>query len=188
MKNLGQRYVQYINRVYQRRGTLWEGRFRSSFVERSDYFLKCHRHIELNPVRAGMVKHPRDYPWSSYGANVEMRGSSIIQPRDEYLALGAAREVRCAAYRHHFRFELGADDLKEIRCAAAGGYASGNARFQAEIAAMTGRRASRGCARAALSFLRGQSLNEKLDGWDFEVLEQQSFSVRGLSPRFLHAA
>jgi putative transposase len=143
MKNLGQRYVQYINRVYQRRGTLWEGRFRSSFVERSEYFLKCHRYIELNPVRAGMAEHPRDYPWSSYRANAEMLDSPIIEPHEEYLALGATREERCLAYRYHFRFELGPEDLKQIRFAATGGYALGNPRFQAEIAAMAGRRVTR---------------------------------------------
>ena len=65
MKHLGQRYVQYVNRVYRRSGTLWEGRFKSSLVQRQSYVLKCQRYIELNPVRAGMVPHPRDYPWSS---------------------------------------------------------------------------------------------------------------------------
>ena len=58
MKHLGQRYVQYINRTYRRSGTLWEGRFRSCLVGEEHYFLGCHRYIELNPVRAGIVEHP----------------------------------------------------------------------------------------------------------------------------------
>lgn len=66
MKHLGQRYVQYINKTYRRSGTLWEGRFRSSIVQERGYLLRCYRYIELNPVRAGMVRHPRDYRWSSY--------------------------------------------------------------------------------------------------------------------------
>ena len=45
MKRLGQRYVQYFNRAYQRTGTLWEGRFRSCLVGEEDYFLGCHRYI-----------------------------------------------------------------------------------------------------------------------------------------------
>ncbi len=143
MKNLGQRYVQYINRMYQRRGTLWEGRFRSSFVDRSEYFLKCHRYIELNPVRAGMVQHPRDYRWSSYRANAEMLRSSVVQPHPEYLALGATEVERSAAYRYLFRSHLDAEDLKQIRSAGAGGFALGNPRFHAEIAAMVGRRVTR---------------------------------------------
>ena len=69
MKHLGQRYVQYVNRSYRRSGTLWEGRFRSCLTQSEDYVLACYRYIELNPERAGMVRHPRDYRWSSYQAN-----------------------------------------------------------------------------------------------------------------------
>jgi len=56
MKSLGQRYVQYINRTYRRSGTLWEGGYKSCPVQEEEYFLACQRYIELNPVRAGMVK------------------------------------------------------------------------------------------------------------------------------------
>src|SRR2546422_8807438 len=55
MRNLGQRYVQYFNRRYERSGTLWEGRFRSCLVDSAQYVIACHRYIELNPVRAAMV-------------------------------------------------------------------------------------------------------------------------------------
>ena len=61
MKHLGQRYVQYINRTYRRSGTLWEGRFKSCLAQEDRYVLDCYRHIELNPVRAGMVARPGDY-------------------------------------------------------------------------------------------------------------------------------
>jgi hypothetical protein len=54
MKHLGQRYVQHINRTYQRSGTLWEGRFRSCPVQNGGDLLSCYWHIELNPVRAGI--------------------------------------------------------------------------------------------------------------------------------------
>jgi putative transposase len=58
MKSLGQRYVQHVNRVYRRSGTLWEGRFRSCPVQEETYLLACQRYIELNPVRANMVARP----------------------------------------------------------------------------------------------------------------------------------
>jgi len=61
MKRLGQCYVQYINRTYKRTGTLWEGRFRSSIVQQQEYLFSCQRYIEMNPVRADMVKHPGEY-------------------------------------------------------------------------------------------------------------------------------
>ena len=78
MKALGQRYVQYVNRVYRRSGTLWEGRFRSCPIQEKTYLLACQRYIELNPVRAGMVEHPADYPWSSYRANGEGEANPLI--------------------------------------------------------------------------------------------------------------
>jgi putative transposase len=143
MKNLGQRYVQYINRVYQRRGTLWEGRFRSCFVDRLEYFLKCHRYVELNPVRAGMVRHAREYLWSSYRDNAEGRSSKVIQPHAEYLALGLTEEERCAAYRELFLCGLDPEDLKQIRSAATGSFALGDDRFRQEIQAMIGRSVTR---------------------------------------------
>ena len=69
MKRLGQRYVQYINRTYNRSGTLWEGRFRSSIIQQEEYLFTCKRYIEMNPVRAEMVDHPGEYLWSSYRVN-----------------------------------------------------------------------------------------------------------------------
>jgi putative transposase len=61
MKRLSQRYGQYVNRTYRRSGTIWGGRFRSSLVQTETYLLTYYRYIELNAVRAGMVKHPSEY-------------------------------------------------------------------------------------------------------------------------------
>lgn len=143
MKHLGQRYVQYVNRVYRRSGTLWEGRFKSSLVQRQDYLLKCHRYIELNPVRARMVSHPRDYSWSSYRVNGDLSVSTLVTQHDCYVALGESPEQRAAAYRELFRFEPDQEELKEIRSAANGGFALGNQRFKDEISARLGRRVER---------------------------------------------
>jgi putative transposase len=144
MKHLGQRYVQYINKTYRRSGTLWEGRFRSSIVQEQGYLLRCYRYIELNPVRAGMVKHPRDYRWSSYPANAEGKPSRLLRPHEEYWALGRQDSERLAAYQALFRSELDPKEVQEIRTAVNGGFALGNARFKAEVAAMLGRRVEPG--------------------------------------------
>jgi putative transposase len=127
MKHLGQRYVQYVNRTYRRSGTLWEGRFRSCLTQREDYVLSCYRYIELNPVRAQMVGHPRDYYWSSYRANGEGLPNPVITPHEEYLRLG--RE----AYRALFAAHLDPQRIEEIRRATNGNYALGSQRFQTEI-------------------------------------------------------
>jgi len=57
MRYLGSRYVQYVNHVYHRSGTLWEGRYKSSLIDLEGYLLTCYRYIELNPVHAGMVEN-----------------------------------------------------------------------------------------------------------------------------------
>ena len=69
MKQVAQRYVHYFNKKYGRTGTLWDSRYKSSIVDERRYLLCCYRYIELNPVRAGMVQHPAEYVWSSYGCN-----------------------------------------------------------------------------------------------------------------------
>ena len=142
MKFLGQRYVQYVNRTYRRSGSLWEGRFRSSLVQTEHYLLGCYRYIELNPVRASMVRHPIEYRWSSYAANAEGKPMPWLSPHDEYLALGLNGETRRAAYRGLFESELDPGLLREIRVSTHGGYAIGNNRFRDEIQSTLNRRAT----------------------------------------------
>lgn len=144
MKHLGQRYVQYVNRAYRRSGTLWEGRFRSCVAQSEDYVVACYRYIELNPVRARMVAHPRHYRWSSYRANAEGKASELLVPHVQYLALGRSEAARREAYRLLFRSELDPETVDEIRLATNGNFALGEERFRDEIAVMLGRKASRG--------------------------------------------
>ena len=67
MKGLLQRFTQWFNRTHSRTGRLWEDRFKSVIVEDGVAAKTISAYIDLNPVRAGMVKDPADYRWSSYG-------------------------------------------------------------------------------------------------------------------------
>ncbi len=67
MKTLLGRYTRWFNTRHQRRGTLWEGRFKSVLVEEGVAARAMAAYIDLNPVRAGMVQDPALYRWSSYG-------------------------------------------------------------------------------------------------------------------------
>ncbi len=67
MKELLQRFTQWFNRTQSRTGRLWEDRFKSLIVEDGVAAKTIAAYIDLNPVRAGMVKDPADYRWSSYG-------------------------------------------------------------------------------------------------------------------------
>lgn len=132
MKVVGSRYAQSVNRKYQRAGTLWEGRHRASLVQSEKYFLTCSRYIELNPVRAGLVKRPGEYRWSSYSANA-WGDASWLTPHREYLVLGRDVGARTRAYREIFRQQLSEENLHLIRRAAHYCQPVGDDRFRAEI-------------------------------------------------------
>ena len=144
MKHLGQRYVQHYNRTHLRTGSLWEGRFRSSIVDSERYLFRCQRYIELNPVRAGMVADPWEYPWSSYLANAGRTPSLFLVPHHQYEALGASEDERTTRYCELFRDELTTADLDEIRAAANGGFVLGSPAFVAGVERALKRRAARG--------------------------------------------
>ena len=138
MKVVGSRYVFYMNKTYQRSGTMWEGRHKSSVVDSEHYLLKCYRYIELNPVAAGMVTSPEEYNWSSYHANGWGDQLEILTPHDEYLGLGSTSLERCHAYRELFKIALSERDLHEIRKAAHYCQPLGDDRFRQQIEATLG--------------------------------------------------
>lgn len=144
MKHLSQRHAQYVNRRYQRTGSLWDGRFRSCPTESARYVLACYRYIELNPVRAGMVAAPGAYPWSSYAANAQGAPSGLISPHPEYLALGTQASSRTIAYTQLFDDALAPSLLADIRESTNGGYALGSEQFRSRISRSLGRRVVRG--------------------------------------------
>lgn len=134
MQGIGRKYVRYINKMYRRSGTLWEGRFRSALVDSDRYLLTCSRYIELNPLRANMVNHPDEYRWSSYHGNAQGSVDKCISPHDIYLRLGRADEIRRDAYRELFNTTIDTKDLEFIREATQQCTVIGNDKFQEEIA------------------------------------------------------
>lgn len=144
-QSAGRKYVQYFNHMYQRSGTLWEGRYRATVVDSARYLLILMRYIELNPVRAGMVADPGDYRWSSYRRNAlaeDGKHYDWIVPHHEFLRLGTSEADRCGAYRALFTEVIDQNDLRTIRDNTHKGWAMGDSRFQDEIAALSKRRAA----------------------------------------------
>ncbi len=70
MKELKMKMTMAYNNTHQRRGALWEGRFKSVLLESGDAVRTVAAYIDLNPIRAGLVKDPADYRWCSYAAAV----------------------------------------------------------------------------------------------------------------------
>ena len=133
MRDIGRRYVPYFNWRHERTGTLWEGRFRSSIAQSAHYVLACYRYIELNPVRAGMVSHPGEYPWSSYSFNSGTRSDAFLSPHPEFVALAEDQARRHANYRELFASQMEEPLIKAIREAVSGGYPLASELFKKDV-------------------------------------------------------
>jgi len=142
MKGIAQLHTQYMNRKYERTGSLWEGRYRSCLVQSEEYLLACYRYIESNPVRACLCRHPRDYPWSSYGANGDGAFDPLVTMHDEYTRIAGNTADRHATYRRLFELSGVEEKTAEIRRATNGNFALGNISFRQRIEAALGRRAT----------------------------------------------
>lgn len=139
MQAMGRSYVQAINKKHQRTGTLWEGRYRASLVQDDLYFLACHRYIELNPVRAGMVAAPGDYPYSSFRCNARGQFDDLVTPHETYLSLAETTAARQEEYRRLFDLTMTSETLTLIREATNACLVLGDERFKDRIEALIGR-------------------------------------------------
>lgn len=129
MQQLGRRYVAYFNRKYRRTGTLWEGRHRGCIIEPASYGLRCYRYIELNPLRAGIVRKPAEYRWSSYQGNAD-GCKGFLAPLPQYQALGATQDTRQKAYRQFLRSSIPENEIDTITACAQAGTVLGSACFK----------------------------------------------------------
>jgi len=139
MQAMGRNYVQRLNARYKRTGTLWEGRYRAGLVQCDYYLLSCQRYIELNPVRAGMVPAPGEYPYSSYSHHALGLEDPLITPHACYLDLHADRSLRQQAYRALFRDTLSESLLTRIRKDTNSCSVIGDDRFRSQVEVMLGR-------------------------------------------------
>jgi putative transposase len=109
MRVLKQRFSQWYNRRHDRKGTLWEERFRSVLVEAGSTLRTVALYIDLNPVRAGMVDDPKDYRWCGYAeavAGVGRAREAVAFAMEGFCSEKASLGERLAAYRLEL-FEAG---------------------------------------------------------------------------------
>ncbi|MBI3187637.1 MAG: transposase [Gammaproteobacteria bacterium] len=135
MQYTGRHFVPYINVTYGTSGTCWEGRYKASLIQDETYLLTCMRYIEMNPVRAGMVKSPGAYRWSSYGANALGKNDALVNEHTIYTALGKNHALRIRAYLDLFKAQVDDDALNEIRASWQTGTPLGNDHFKQKIEA-----------------------------------------------------
>lgn len=142
VQSVGRNYVQYYNECHSASGSIWEGRYRATVLDEKKYLLTCSRHIEMIPVRAGLVKHPRDYRWSSYAHNALGKLDETITAHREYQRLGSDDEDRVSTYRALFKQKISRETEDMITDATLKGWALGDARFARKIEKLSGRRAT----------------------------------------------
>jgi putative transposase len=140
MQSVGVRFAAYVNHRRRRTGALFEGRYRDALINSESYFVACMRYIENNPVRAGVVRRPGDFPWSSYRANALGRDNELVMPHPIYCSMGRTTEERTSHYRALFRAPLPDETVKAIRDNTNGAWVLGEADFRAWIEATTGQR------------------------------------------------
>ena len=127
---LGNAHWHYTGRINAREG--WQGRF-ASYVMDEPYLLAAVRYIELNPVRAGLVKHPAEYRWSS--ARSRISGQPDLLARPERLNDILAMYPAC---------ELCEEDIEKIQKHSSTGRPLGGEEFMAGLESKLGRSLAKG--------------------------------------------
>ena len=96
-------YALWWNRRHARVGHVFQGRFKDQIVDRDSYLLALTRYVVLNPVRAGLVRRPEDWRWSSYGATAGLAPQPAFLAAEDTLRLfgdGEAQVLRTRFARH----------------------------------------------------------------------------------------
>ncbi len=101
MKRQGVTYTRYYRKKYKGIGHLFQDRFKSFIIQEGVYLLECGRYVELNPLRAGIVKSPEEYKWTSYRVYVTEEDSKIIEESPEYEGLSEEESKRRIIYREY---------------------------------------------------------------------------------------
>jgi len=103
MMRLTLAYSSFFNKKYRGVGHVWQGRYKSSLVDKEDYFIWCGLYVELNPVRAGLVARPENWRWSSYNfhafGKTDPLLEGLIDADPYYLKLGNTFQERQKKYQ-----------------------------------------------------------------------------------------
>ncbi len=143
MQAVGRRYVRLFNDSHGRTGTLWEGRYKSALIQTERYLLACMAYIDLNPLRAGLVAEPQDYPWSSYAHYAGLRADPLVTPHPYLWQLGNTPFAREAAYVELVRQGVSEAQRAALTDSAFQGWALGESDFVAELQKKTDRRVTK---------------------------------------------
>lgn len=101
MKGINISYAQYYKGKYEHIGHFWQDRYKSIIISKDEYLLACGSYVELNPVRAKIVRDPKDYVWSSYNVYAYGRKDILV---DEHLIYKGLSESEVDHKRRYIKF------------------------------------------------------------------------------------
>ncbi len=133
MQRVGRYYVPWFNAKYDRSGSLFQGRFKTSVVDAAAFFMQCSLYIECVPVRSQAAAEAAEYPWSSYAHHSGVQPDPMITDHALYWALGNTPFQREAAYKELAERQLSAAQLAVIEAAVLKGWPLGTDAFKAEL-------------------------------------------------------
>jgi putative transposase len=110
MKGINLSYAQHYKRRYDHIGHFWQDRFKSVLISKDEYLLACGSYVELNPVRAGVVRDPREYRWSSYNIYAYGKRDLVADEHPIYRELSRDESGRRKRYREFVLGMLGTRD------------------------------------------------------------------------------
>ena len=105
------RYAYYYCRTHKWRGQVFQNRFVSIPIEKDSYLLECGRYIERNPLRAGIVKSLKAYPWSSYNFYAGNKQDHLLEPSPMFLDLGDSKNQQQALYKEYLNISRPYEEL-----------------------------------------------------------------------------
>lgn len=139
MQRIGRRYVARFNKLHQRSGTLWAGRFRAAVLDPERFVLCCLTHIERNPMRHRLVERVEDWPWSSAPHHLGLDCNPMLVNPPAYWQLGNTPFERESAYRRLLDNSCDTDpDVRRLREASRRGRAVGSVSFVDALQQRTG--------------------------------------------------
>lgn len=133
IQQLNGSYGQWWNVRHGKVGHVFQGRFKAQIVQRDGYAVHLSRYVALNPVRAKLVRHPEDWPWSSYAALIGQRPAPAFLSIDPTLALFGEGDRPTLQKRFARYVRAGYQDLEAEERIRSGERIIGDAAFKVAI-------------------------------------------------------
>jgi REP element-mobilizing transposase RayT len=133
IQNLAFRYARAVNQRQARRGHLFQGRYKAILVDADSYLLELVRYIHLNPLRAGIVREPRCYRWSSHRAYLGEQAVRWLSIDWVLSRFAVDRAVARGAYQRYVLAGINEGRRDDFHRGSEGGRLLGDDRFIEDV-------------------------------------------------------